>query len=72
MASKRMVDREEKPKIKVVPDAAFPFCGFRDVWSVGALVPEYNEVYCNSFQVNTFWCIELSITVHTKNDGQIS
>ena len=42
---------EDARTIKMIPNAAFPFCGYNGNYSDGILVKEYNERYCNAFQV---------------------
>ena len=42
---------EEDVDMKIVPNAMFPFCSYNNDYSEGVLVNEYDERYCNSFQV---------------------
>ena len=44
-------NKKKSKKDIIVSNGAFPFCGFKDTWSNGVLETEYNEVYCNAFQV---------------------
>ena len=41
----------EKSKRKIVPNAAFPFCNYNGNDAEGVMLEEYNERYCNGFQV---------------------
>ena len=50
MKFKALRDNDKTKGIKI-SNGAFPFCGFKDTWSNGVLETEYNEVYCNAFQV---------------------
>ena len=44
-------NEKKSTKGNIISNGAFPFCGFKDTWSNGVLETEYNEIYCNSFQV---------------------
>jgi hypothetical protein len=39
-------------KMRIVPNAAFPFCKYDGDDTDGTLLPEYGDKYCNAFQVN--------------------
>ena len=38
-------------KRKIIANAAFPFCYYNGNYSEGIMLDEYNERYCNKFQV---------------------
>ena len=46
-------DKEDK-EIEFIPNAMFPFCAYNNDYSKGVLVKEYDERFCNSFQVSTY------------------
>ena len=41
---------EEDERIKIIPNAAFPYCSF-NFNAEGIQLKEYNDTYCNQFQV---------------------
>ena len=41
----------DQPKRKIIPNAAFPFCGYNGNFNEGVYVEEYDEHYCSGFQV---------------------
>ena len=45
------VYESDKPKRRIIPNAAFPFCEYGRKTNEGVYVEEYNEYYCNAFQV---------------------
>ena len=45
---------KEDKEIEIIPNAMFPFCAYNNDYSEGVLVKEYDERFCNSFQVNTY------------------
>ena len=44
-------DDEDDKEVEIVPNAMFPFCAYNNDYSEGILVKEYDERFCNSFQV---------------------
>ena len=44
------IEKEGEEKIKIVSNAAFPFCSF-NYNPEGINLGQYNETYCNQFQV---------------------
>ena len=47
-------NNKEDREIEIIPNAMFPFCAYNNDYSEGVLVKEYEERFCNSFQVNTY------------------
>ena len=45
------VEDEDDKEIEIVPNAMFPFCAYNNDYSEGILAKEYDERFCNSFQV---------------------
>ena len=44
------VSDQEDERIKIIPNAAFPYCSF-NFNAEGIQLKEYNDTYCNQFQV---------------------
>ena len=53
-------DKEDK-EIEFIPNAMFPFCAYNNDYSKGVLVKEYDERFCNSFQVSIYELLNLHI-----------
>ena len=58
MERKNTNDKEDK-EIEIIPNAMFPFCAYNNDYSEGVLVKEYDERFCNSFQVNIYLFLNL-------------
>ena len=55
-------------KRKIIANAAFPFCYYNGNYSEGIMLDEYNERYCNKFQVTESFPTLVAFLYSLKHD----